>query len=91
MGARAVFVGRPVLWGLAHSVRSPPRAHLAGEGVAQRLRGGGAGRGTQGEAGVTRVLELLNNEIKLAMTLLGAGSVPQITAAHIRRDASSRL
>ena len=43
LGARAVMIGRPVLWGLA----------------------------TGGEAGVRRVLELLKNELDLAMALCG--------------------
>lgn len=44
LGARAVFIGRPVLWGLAHS----------------------------GEEGVSNVLQLLNDELVLAMRLSGA-------------------
>ena len=44
LGAHAVMVGRPVLWGLA----------------------------TGGEAGARRVLELLRNELDLAMALCGA-------------------
>ncbi len=47
LGARAVMVGRPVLWGLA----------------------------VDGEAGVRRVLELLRNELDLAMALAGAASL----------------
>ena len=47
LGARAVFIGRPVLWGLAHA----------------------------GEQGVTRVLQLLQDELILAMRLSGAVSL----------------
>lgn len=51
MGARAVLVGRPALWGLA------------------------AG----GEAGVRRVLELLRDEVDLAMALCGCRNVAEVT------------
>lgn len=50
LGARAVFLGRPIMWGLTHN----------------------------GEDGVYRVLELLKDEITLAMKLLGCTSV-QVT------------
>ncbi|MDZ7829724.1 MAG: alpha-hydroxy acid oxidase [Halofilum sp. (in: g-proteobacteria)] len=50
LGARAVLVGRPVLWGLA----------------------------VGGERGVTRVLQLLHDEIDLAMALSGCASVDDI-------------
>uniref|UniRef100_A0A3Q0RJF7 (S)-2-hydroxy-acid oxidase n=1 Tax=Amphilophus citrinellus TaxID=61819 RepID=A0A3Q0RJF7_AMPCI len=43
LGAKAVFIGRPVLWGLA----------------------------CQGEQGVTELLELLKDELRLAMALSG--------------------
>lgn len=51
LGARAVLIGRPVLWGLA------------------------AG----GEAGVSHALELLRDEIDLAMALSGCPTVPDVT------------
>ena len=51
LGARAVMVGRPVLWGLA----------------------------VDGEAGARRVLELLRNELDLAMALCGAPTLADIT------------
>ena len=51
LGARAVLVGRPVLWGLA----------------------------VDGEAGVRAVLELLRQEIDLAMALSGARNVSEMT------------
>jgi isopentenyl diphosphate isomerase/L-lactate dehydrogenase-like FMN-dependent dehydrogenase len=57
LGARAVLVGRPVLWGLA----------------------------VEGEAGVRRVLELLQDEVALALTLLGCPSPHAVTPAHVRR------
>ncbi len=50
LGARAVLVGRPPLWGLA----------------------------VDGEAGVGAVLELLRDELLLAMRLAGARSVPAV-------------
>jgi isopentenyl diphosphate isomerase/L-lactate dehydrogenase-like FMN-dependent dehydrogenase len=55
LGARAVLVGRPPLWGLA----------------------------VDGEAGATRVLELLQAEILLALQLLGCCSPGEVTAAHV--------
>ena len=51
LGARAVMVGRPVLWGLA----------------------------VDGEAGVRRVLELLRDELDLAMALAGAASLSDLS------------
>ena len=57
LGADAVLVGRPTLWGLA------------------------AG----GRQGVARVLELLREELELALTLLGCDSPSQLTRAHLRR------
>jgi isopentenyl diphosphate isomerase/L-lactate dehydrogenase-like FMN-dependent dehydrogenase len=57
LGADAVLVGRPALWGLA------------------------AG----GREGVVRVLELLRQELELALTLLGCASPSQLSRAHVRR------
>lgn len=60
LGARAVFVGRPAVWGLACG----------------------------GEAGVKRVLELLRDELSLAMMLAGCSSVSDIPhglVVHQRR------
>ena len=51
LGARAVLLGRPVLWGLA----------------------------VDGERGVLRVLELLRNELELAMALCGARDPGELT------------
>ena len=51
LGARAVLIGRPVLWGLA----------------------------VNGQAGVAGVLELLRQEIDVAMALSGARSIPELT------------
>jgi isopentenyl diphosphate isomerase/L-lactate dehydrogenase-like FMN-dependent dehydrogenase len=50
LGARAVLVGRPYLWGLAAA----------------------------GEAGVRRVLEMLRDELALAMALAGQPAVTEI-------------
>jgi 4-hydroxymandelate oxidase len=55
LGARAVAVGRPVLWGLA----------------------------VAGEAGVTRVLELLRAELVNALTLLGVASPAELTRDQV--------
>jgi isopentenyl diphosphate isomerase/L-lactate dehydrogenase-like FMN-dependent dehydrogenase len=57
LGARAVLVGRPVLWGLACG----------------------------GEAGVRRVLDLLHEEVRLAMTLLGTPTPDDVSASRLRR------
>ncbi|GLT56046.1 hypothetical protein SLA2020_291190 [Shorea laevis] len=56
LGAKAVLVGRPVIYGLA----------------------------AMGEDGVRRVLELLKNELELAMALAGCPSVEDITRSHVR-------
>jgi 4-hydroxymandelate oxidase len=56
LGARAVLVGRPVIWGLA----------------------------VDGERGAARVLELLRDEIELALALVGCGSPEQVTSSHLR-------
>jgi len=57
LGAAAVLVGRPALWGLA------------------------AG----GQEGVARVLELLREELELALALLGCTAPSQLSRAHVRR------
>jgi isopentenyl diphosphate isomerase/L-lactate dehydrogenase-like FMN-dependent dehydrogenase len=55
LGAQAVLVGRPVLWGLA----------------------------VAGEEGVRRVLELLQGEVQLALTLLGCPTPEAVMPAHV--------
>jgi isopentenyl diphosphate isomerase/L-lactate dehydrogenase-like FMN-dependent dehydrogenase len=55
LGARAVLVGRPALWGLV----------------------------VGGEVGALRVLELMQAEVELAMTLLGCASVADLTADRL--------
>jgi isopentenyl diphosphate isomerase/L-lactate dehydrogenase-like FMN-dependent dehydrogenase len=55
LGARAVMVGRPVLWGLA----------------------------ARGEEGVRHVLELLREEVELALLLCGCPTPADVTPAHI--------
>jgi 4-hydroxymandelate oxidase len=57
-GARAVLVGRPVLWGLA----------------------------VEGEAGVRQVLELLRQELELAMVLAGCSSLSKLDATFLVRS-----
>jgi (S)-2-hydroxy-acid oxidase len=56
LGAKAVFIGRPILWGLA----------------------------CDGEKGVIRVLDLLKNELILAMKLSGCQSLDEINEDYIR-------
>jgi isopentenyl diphosphate isomerase/L-lactate dehydrogenase-like FMN-dependent dehydrogenase len=57
LGASAVLVGRPPLWGLA----------------------------VDGEAGARTVLELLHDEITLALALLGCPTPGAVTSAHVQR------
>ncbi len=56
-GARAVLIGRPVLWGLA----------------------------VNGAAGVQQTLELLRDELELAMTLAGCSNIGMIDRSLLRR------
>uniref|UniRef100_A0A3P8RR94 (S)-2-hydroxy-acid oxidase n=1 Tax=Amphiprion percula TaxID=161767 RepID=A0A3P8RR94_AMPPE len=64
LGAKAVFIGRPVLWGLA----------------------------CQGEQGVTEILELLKEELRLAMALSGCRSVAEVSRSLVRRmEFTSRI
>jgi 4-hydroxymandelate oxidase len=57
LGADAVLVGRPALWGLAIG----------------------------GEAGARRVLELLRDEMELALALCGCGSPGELDRTHVRQ------
>ncbi len=57
LGAQAVLVGRPALWGLAWN----------------------------GEAGARRALEMLADELRLALALLGAPAPADLTADHVQR------
>lgn len=57
LGARAVLVGRPVVWGLA----------------------------ARGADGVQHVLELLRDELALALALLGCPSPDAVGQTHVRR------
>ncbi len=57
LGAKAVLVGRPVLWGLA----------------------------VNGEAGVRHVLELLRDELDVAMALSGCSQLQDIEASLVKR------
>lgn len=60
LGARVVFVGRPVIWGLAY----------------------------KGEQGVRKILQMLRDELKVAMALAGCASLKDITPALVMRHAS---
>jgi isopentenyl diphosphate isomerase/L-lactate dehydrogenase-like FMN-dependent dehydrogenase len=62
LGARAVFVGRPVLWGLA----------------------------VAGADGAQHVLELLRDELELAMALSGRPTLASIEASLLRRPSRRR-
>jgi isopentenyl diphosphate isomerase/L-lactate dehydrogenase-like FMN-dependent dehydrogenase len=57
LGAEAVLVGRPVLWGLAWD----------------------------GEAGARRALEMLTEELRLTLALLGCPDPSALTADHVQR------
>jgi isopentenyl diphosphate isomerase/L-lactate dehydrogenase-like FMN-dependent dehydrogenase len=57
LGARAVLVGRPPLWGLA----------------------------CDGEAGARRVLELLRDEVELALALCGCTSPGEVRPEHLTK------
>ena len=59
LGATAVGIGRPYIWGL----------------------------GAFGQPGVERTLDLLNNELRLAMVGVGARSLKEITSAAVIRKA----
>jgi isopentenyl diphosphate isomerase/L-lactate dehydrogenase-like FMN-dependent dehydrogenase len=63
LGADAVLVGRPPLWGLA----------------------------TAGEAGALRVLELLRDELELALALCGCVSPADLSREHVRRAPASTV
>jgi isopentenyl diphosphate isomerase/L-lactate dehydrogenase-like FMN-dependent dehydrogenase len=56
LGADAVMVGRPALWGLA----------------------------ADGERGALRVLQILRNELELALALAGCPSPGAVTGEHVR-------
>jgi isopentenyl diphosphate isomerase/L-lactate dehydrogenase-like FMN-dependent dehydrogenase len=56
LGARAVLIGRAMLWALA----------------------------ARGEDGVAHVLELLRDELKLGLALLGCGSPADVSRAHVQ-------
>jgi 4-hydroxymandelate oxidase len=55
LGANAVGIGRPYIWGLS----------------------------AFGQQGVERVLDILNNELRLAMAGCGTRNVKEITAASL--------
>jgi isopentenyl diphosphate isomerase/L-lactate dehydrogenase-like FMN-dependent dehydrogenase len=57
LGADAVLVGRPALWGLA----------------------------AEGEAGARRVLEMLRDELELALALCGCSEPAGLSRAHVQR------
>ena len=59
LGATAVGIGRPYIWGL----------------------------GAFGQAGVERTLDVLNNELRLAMAGVGARSLKEITPRSVVRRA----
>jgi 4-hydroxymandelate oxidase len=61
IGAQAVLVGRPALWGLA----------------------------VDGEAGAHRALEMLADELRLALALLGAPDPAALSADHVQRRKQS--
>ncbi|KAJ2840974.1 Hydroxyacid oxidase 1, partial [Coemansia erecta] len=63
LGAKAVFLGRPVLWALSYN----------------------------GEDGVVEMLEMINEEFRLAMALSGCVRISDIKREHVRTPAQARL
>ncbi|KAJ2612661.1 Hydroxyacid oxidase 1, partial [Coemansia sp. RSA 1365] len=63
LGAKAVFLGRPVLWALNYN----------------------------GEDGVVEMLEIINEELRLAMALTGCVNVSDINRDHVRVLPQARL
>ncbi|KAJ1667495.1 Hydroxyacid oxidase 1 [Coemansia sp. RSA 1813] len=63
LGARAVFLGRPVLWALNYN----------------------------GEDGVVEMLDMINEEFRLAMALAGCATVSDIKREHVRMPGQPRL
>ena len=61
LGARAVFVGRPILWGLACG----------------------------GEEGVRRILEMLRDDLTLAMRLTGRRTIAEVDRSLVARAQGS--
>ena len=59
LGADAVMIGRPALWGLA----------------------------AEGQQGALRVLQILRNELELALALAGCPTPAAVTGEHVRRAA----
>lgn len=78
LGARAVFLGRPVLWALAAGGATGPGGSGQG-GTGQ----GGAGQG--GADGVAEMLGAVTDELSHAMTLAGTRSPAEITSDLIWR------
>jgi len=62
IGAEAVLVGRPALWGLA----------------------------VDGEAGALRALQILTEELRLVLALLGAPEPSALSAGHVQRRGPTR-
>ncbi|XP_059069853.1 peroxisomal (S)-2-hydroxyacid oxidase GLO4-like [Cryptomeria japonica] len=56
LGAQAVLVGRPIIYGLA----------------------------VDGQSGVKKVLDMLNDELELAMSLTGCPSLKDISRSHVQ-------
>ncbi|KAJ1973012.1 Hydroxyacid oxidase 1, partial [Dimargaris verticillata] len=63
LGAKAVFIGRPLLWALAY----------------------------KGDEGVKEMLQLLEDEFKLAMALAGCTEVSQISRKHVVLPQDNRV
>ncbi|XP_072046153.1 2-Hydroxyacid oxidase 2-like [Amphiura filiformis] len=70
LGARAVFIGRPILWGLAYDVSLIVSMSLC-MGIHMRWKGA---------SGVKQVLDILKEEFSLAMALTGCRTISDITS-----------
>ena len=69
MGARAVFVGRPILWGLACKVRKRVSVYIYIYNDISLIKG---------EEGAYEVLSLLKEELRHAMVLSGCANITDV-------------
>lgn len=76
LGAKCVWIGRPVIWGLAVSGLCPdlPRVEVANKGSHCQY---------DGEAGVTKTLDILYAEFKRCMQLCGCNRISDITPSSL--------
>ncbi|RWS31199.1 hydroxyacid oxidase 1-like protein, partial [Leptotrombidium deliense] len=78
LGAKAVFIGRPILWGLCYDVCLFFEHHFSL--FTRRI--------FKGEEGVKQVLDILRKELDVAMALSGCATLDDISAHLIRHERS---